>query len=293
MGLRNPAIVYGIHQFTPYSRTNGMPYGTSKVLGNSTVNITGEQVELYAGSQKAPWAIEDANLNTEINLAFKQIEDWMFELFLGATVSATDTPSTSGEVNNVANVYGTSVKQASTGIETVSVKSGSEADVKFGKYVVKAVSATTVDVYAYTDVDFNRGTDKSYVNDTLKVTASALTITSGADTDIPGFGLKLEGGSGTIGMVTGDTMEFEVLPPYTRKVEASIGGSASVMPEFGALMVAQAASNGQKFDIDCYRVKGSGLPLGLAEKKFAEPEVKAKALYDSTKDKVAKVTIII
>lgn len=290
--LSNPRTVFGVHQFTPYNRADGMPFGTAKCLGNSSFNFTGEVVELFAGSQKAPWAIEDANLSTEINLAFKQLEDWMFQLFLGASVTTVTTPST-GEVAGFDNVKGTSLKAATTGIASVGIKSGENSKLKRGKYMIKAASTTTVNVYALTDIDFNRGVAKDYVDDTLKITPSALTITAETGVEVPGFGIELLGGSGTIGMTEGDTAIFEVFPAYSKKMQAIVGGSADVMPEFGALMVAQKASTGQMFDIDAYRCKGSGLPIGLAEKAFAEPEVNARALYDSEKNAVAKITAVI
>lgn len=292
MGLSNPRIVYGVHQVTAYNIKTGVPYGTAKCIGNSSFNMTGEQVELYGGSQKAPWAIEDANINTEIQFSFKSLEDWMFAIFMGATVNSVKTPSTTGEVNNFAAVKGTTLKSATTGIASIAPKTGSESSLKFGKYAVVAASATTVNVYALTDIDFKRGTGVEYLDDSLKVNASALTITTGAKTELTGFGFEFQGGSGTIAMTVGDTATFEVVPPYTAKMETVLGGSSDIMPEFGALMIAQKRGSDELFEIDAFRCKGSGLPLGLAEKKFAEPEVKAKAFYDSAKNGIAKITWI-
>ena len=72
-------------------------------------------------------------------------------------------------------------------------------------------------------------------------------------------------------------------------MEVTIGGSSDVFPEFGAIMMASQRGNGEMFEIDAFRCKGSGLPLGLQEKAFGESEVAVKAFYDSAKNGVAKI----
>ena len=288
MSLSDPRIIYGVHSVAPYSRTTGLPYGIAKVLANSSFAITGELAQLFGGASKFAWAIEETNVTAELQLQVKQLEDWMFELFLGKAPTLVDTPDTDGVFTAIANKKGSSVV-AADGIATAALKSGKTADLKFGKYVVVAVSATTVDVYAKSDVDFNRGTDKEFVNDLLKITASPLTITQSTGVEVPGFGIELTGGAGTIGMTTGDTAEFEVLPPFTKSMSVTIGGTSDTFPEFGCLMVAQQRANGEMFEIDAFRCKGSGLPLGLTEKEFGQPEITAQAFYDSAKNGVAKI----
>ncbi len=291
MSLSDPRIVYGVHSFAPYSRTTRLAYGIAKVLESSNFSIAGELNALNGGASKFPWAIEEANVTAELQLKVKQVEDWMFELFLGKAPTLVTTPDTSGNISvALTNVKGTSVLQASTGVASVGLKSGATADLKFGIYVVKAASATTVDVYAMSDLDFNRGTDLSFVNDSLKITASPLTITTlGVAVTIPSTGLELIGGSGTIAMVADDTAYFMVEPPFTKSMEVVIGGSSDTFPEFGCVMVAQQRSNGEMFEIDAFRCKGSGLPLGLTEKEFAQPEITAQAFYDSARNGIAKI----
>jgi hypothetical protein len=288
MGLSDPRIIYGVHSIAPYSRTTNLPYGIAKVLASSNFSVTGELNQLFGGASKFAWAIEEANVTAELQINVKQVEDWMFELFLGKAPTSTATPSTSGSVSTPVAVVGTLI-DATTGLASVTAKSGSEADIKFGKYLIVAVNATTVNVYAYSDVDFNRGTDKEFEDDGLKIVASALTVQdSGGTTEIPGFGLELTGGSGTVALTEGDSIVIEVMPAYSKKMEVVIGGSSDTFPEFGAIMVAQQRSNGEMFEIDAYRCKGSGLPMGLTEKEFGQPEITAQAFYDSAKNAVAK-----
>lgn len=290
MALSDPRIVYGVHSIAAINRSTGDAYGIAKVLANSSFAINGELVTLNGGSQKYPWAIEEGNVTAEITLQVRQIEDWMFEVFLGKAPTADSSGSSTGSVSTPVAKTG-SIIDATTGVASIAELTGSESDMKFGTYLIKAASPTTVDIYVYSDVDFNRGTDKTYENDLLKVTASPLTVPGTDGTvSVPGFGLEITGGSGTVAMTTGDSAEFQVLPPYTKSSTVTIGGGSDVFPEFKAVMMASQRGNQEMFEIVAHRVKGAGLPLGLTEKAFAEPEITAQAFYDSTKNGIADIT---
>lgn len=285
MALSSPRIVFGVHSFTPYKRTTGEFYGTLKVLKGSSLSLAGEQVELFGGSAKYPWAVEDGTINSEMSLKPAEYPDFLFELFLGKAPTANSAEAT-GNVSTLTNKKGTSLQSATTGIASVSALAGSEADLKLGKFIVKAASSTTVDVYLSSDIDLNRGTDGSYQNDLLKITASPLTITASADTNIPNFGLKLTGGSGVIGMTTGDTAEFSVRPINSKSMTVRIGGTTDEFPEFGAIVMAQKRGNQEMFEIDCFRCKGIGMPLNFEMGAFSEAEIKLKVFYDAEKNGV-------
>ncbi len=287
MSLADPRIVFGIHQITPYARATGLPYGTLLVVGGGTLNFGIEREDLFGGSQSFPWASERKNSTAEFSASVKSLPDFLFELFLGATVT-TVAASATGTVSTLTNVYGTLI--AAVGLASVSLLAGSTAELKTGKYIIKAASATTVDVYALNSVDFDRGTDLDFVNDALKITTSALTVISGGDVTIPYLGIKITGGAGTIGMTTGDTATFEVTKPHGGKSSIVIGQSASTFPEHGEYIVAEKRSTGEVFEIDVYRAVGSGFPLPLAEKAFSIQELTVKLLYDSAKNAVAKFT---
>lgn len=291
MALSNPRIFFGVSSFTAYNRDSGLPYGTSLVLANSSFSLSGELVSLTGGSNRYNWAVEESNITAELSITFRQYEDWMMELFLGKAPTA-GTPSATGTVGAIANKKGTSVVNASTGIASVAAISGSEADLKFTKYVVKAASATTVDIYAYSNTDFGRGTDKVFENDELKITTSPITVPdSGATVDFTGYGIEITGGSGTVAFTAGDTAVFEVLPADEKSVSAVFGGSTDSFPEFGAVIMGQKRGNGggEMVEIDVYRCKAVGLPMNFAEKAFSEAEITAQAYYDSEQGGVFKL----
>ena len=288
MSLSNPRPMYGVYSVTPYNRTTGSPYGTAKVVGQANLNLSGDLVKLMGGASKYPWSIEDGAINSEISLKIKEYPDFLFELFLGK--APTDTGAdTSGTCSTLTNVKGSTAKSATIGIATASVKAAVKTDLKFTKFLVKVVSATTVDVYAMSDEDFNRGTDKVFENDLLKITASALPIATTTAVEIPGYGIELTGGSGTIGMTVDDTASFEVKPVSTKSMEVTIGGTSDTYPEFGLVCMAQQMSDGSMWELDIFRAKGIGAPLGFTEKAFSEAEIKVEAFYDAAKNGIAKI----
>jgi len=291
MALSENRIVYGIHSIVPYSRTDGMPYGIFKVLAGGTISLAAEYEDLYGGSQKYPWASELKTISAEFTASVKSMPDFLFELFLGASISTT-VASATGTCSTLTNIKGTSCKSATIGVASATLKSASDADLKAGKYIVKVVSATTVDVYCLTDVEFGRGTDLTFQNDDLKITASALTIATATEVTIPSTGIELTGGSGTIGMTIGDTAEFYVAAPHGGISEITVGQDTAEFPEHGQLCVAAKRSNGDIFEVELYKVVAAGFPIGFEETTFSIPELTAKVLYDSVKNKVYNVRAI-
>ena len=104
------------------------------------------------------------------------------------------------------NELGTSVVNATTGL-IIGLKSGAEASLKAGSYIIIAHCASTVDVISTTK-DFKTNA-KGVLN------ASPLSISSGASVDVldqdgNATGLELTGGSGTIAFVEGDFAKADV-----------------------------------------------------------------------------------
>lgn len=285
--LSNPRIFFGVHSVSPYSRVTGEFYGTLKVLGGSSLSLSGELLKLNGGSLKYPWAVEDGLITAEMTLKFKEYADFLFELFLGKAPTEVGVDA-AGTVSTVTNKLGSTVV-ASTGLASVSViPTSGAANLKFGKYVVKYASATTLGIYASSDIDFAHGTLESYDSDLLLVGTTAA-ITTGGNTDVASLGLRFVGGAGTIAFVAGDTATFEVLPPSTKSMSVVIGGSSDVFPEFGALLYAKKRGNNEMLELDVFRAKAVGLPIGLEENAFSEGEVKAEAFYDAEQNGIMKI----
>lgn len=287
MSLSNPRVIYGVHSVTPYNRDTGEFYGTAKVVGDASISMQGDLVELNGGSSKFPWAIEDSLIKSELSMKIREYPDFLFQIFLGKAPTE-NTADTAGTPSTAVNKKGTSVI-AATGLASVTVKTAAKTDLKFGKYVIKAVDTTHVDVYFSSDADIGRGTVASFQNDLLKVTATPLLISTGATVDLPSFGLTLTGGATATAFVAGDTATFEVLPPSSKSMQVTVGSITATYPEFGCIIMAQKRGNQEMFEIDAFRCKGIGFPIGFKENSFSEADLKVKAFYDSVQDGVFRL----
>ena len=292
MALSDPRTIYGVHAVTIFDRTSGEFQGTAKVLDSSSISISSELISLTGGSNKFPWAVENGLSTAEISLSVSQYDDFLIEAAYGKAPTANAAEAT-GSMTALADKSGT-VIDATTGIASVGVTSGDHADLKFGRYVVKVVSGTTVDVYVSSDVDFARGTDGSYSNDLLKITPTPITIPgTSATVALADYGIEFTGGSGTVDLETagavGDTATFEVRPPNSKSMDVVIGGSTDVVPEIGMIIYAQQRGNGEMLEILCHRVKLGGLPFGFSKNEFSVAEITAQAFYDSTANAVMTI----
>jgi len=289
MPQTQPNQIFGIHSITPYSRVTGLPFGTARVIGSVNANFAGELVESFGGSQKFAWAVEEGTISTEIPIALKEYPDFLYELSLGKAITENAAEAL-GDASTLTNKNGTSAVSGTVGIATVDIIAASETDLKFGKYVVKVITATTVDVFILSDIDVLRGTDLVIQDDLLKITASALTIAdTGATVTIPNTGLELTSGSGTIAMTIGDTATFEVRPINNKSKIVTIGAVGEVNQEFGMLALTQKRASGEMFELDFLRCKMIGLPFPMEEKSFSEPESSMRAFYDADENAVFKM----
>lgn len=285
MSLSEPRIIYGIHSFSPRNRVSKLPYGILKVIGSCNLALSSDLEQLYAGSNKFAWAAENKTVKTDLSAKVKAYPGFLFSLFLGANVTE-NAPDSAGSVTALTNALGTSLQHATTGIASVSVKAAQKANLKFGQYVVKVLTSTTVGIYLMSDIDSARGTDASYADDTLKLTLSTITIASGVDTDVDSLGLTFSGGSGTIGMVVGDSAYFSVKPPSAGSSEIIVGRAEDSIPDFEAIMYAQKRATGEMFEIVAHNCVGGGLPISFEEQAFSQADLKMTCLYDQSLNRV-------
>lgn len=289
--LATPRAIFGVHNVTPYNRTDGTFYGILKVVAGSTLNLSGSIQALKGGSSKVPWAVEEGELSAQLQLKVREYPDFLFQLFGGLTPTENGADA-SGNVSTLTNKLNTSVMNATTGIASVAAISGSEGDLKFGKYVVVAKSPTTVDIYCSSDADFGRGTVGTYATSALDIVAMNQTITASTATNITGFGFKLMGGSGAIALVSGDTATFEIRPKNTANMVGILGSVTSNFPEFGAICMAKKRATGELFEVDCFRCKGEGIPIHFEENKWSEADIKVMLMYDPAQDGFARMRLV-
>lgn len=287
MALSDPRLVFGVHSAALYNRTTALPYGILRVIGGSQLSLTGELVKLTGGASKYPWGVEDGLITAELSLAIREYPDFLFEIFLGKAPTASSADTT-GTVSTLTDKFGTTVADASTGIASVIViPSTGAADLKFGKYVAKAISDDDIEIYTYSDIDFARGTDETFDSDALLVATAAIGD-AGATTDVASLGLRFTAGSGTTAFTTGHTATFEVKPPSTKSTAVTVGATSDVFPEFGAVVLAKKRGNLEMTEFDLFRCKAVGMPFGLQQNAWSEGEVKAEVFQDSTQNGIFK-----
>lgn len=305
MSLSNPRINLGIHSVTPYARAEktigsttfkkGMPFGEFQVLGDASLNLNATSVQLFGGSSLYARASEVTRIDAEVTFSVKETPDMLYAIFGGADVTKTAASAT-GSVVALQNVEGTSCFDATTGIASATIKAGSESDLKFDVYVIKVVSSTTVDVYAMSDIQFDNATAITFQDDTLKITASALTISTGAAVEVPDTGIELTGGSGTIGMTIGDTAIYKTVAAHGGVSTIDIGKKGLTFPEHGLFLYGKERADGTLFEVHIFKAQASGgLVLPMTEGDFQISNITVKALLDENPNDgsgVAKIATI-
>lgn len=286
MALSNPRTIFGVHSVSPYSRTDGTPYGMARVVQGSTFSLEGDTIELKGGSNKFTWQIEDGDINASLSFTVSEYPNWLFTLF-GGKAPTQGAAEPSGNIGTIANVKGSSVVNAagilSSGTATT------PADFKRSIIILKATAADELSIYAMSDADFGRGTDASFLSDDLKIDTWS-SITTGATHLIPNFGVTLTAGASSTAMTIGDTAKFELRPINTVNRSVVIGGIADEFPEFGCVIYAQKSGSGAIFEIDAFKMKNIGMTLGAERKAFGQSEYTAKASYDAEKNGLCKIT---
>jgi hypothetical protein len=282
--LKRPDTIFGVHSISFINKSTGLPYGAStagngiiKLLKTASIMDNQDLVGLSGGSYSTDVVTESGKSEISIDAKLSEYPGYIFDL-MGLTRTRNNAEA-SGAATEFANKIGSSVKHATTGVASISITTA--ADKKYGHYLVKAASSTTVNVYGITDIDFKgNGTILDYVDESLKITASALTITAATLVEIPGTGISLTGGSGTIGMTSGDVAVFEVRKANTGS--EVITRYDSVAPvEFEAYFYSQRQASGDRQAIRAYRCVMSTSMPGFAEKAFSEIPLKIRCLPDT------------
>ncbi len=285
MALSQPRTLFGIHSISPYSTTTMLFYGILQILAESTLSLQGELVELRGGSNPYPWKVENSNIDTSLNINCSEYPDFMFELCLGKAPTP-QTAEASGNVSVLANFKGTSMV-AATGF-LAAITTGTAADLKFGRYVVKATGAAAFSVYFSSNVDITRGTDDDFDSDLLLI-YTGTAVGSGSTHAVTSHGVTLVAGASAGAFVVGDTAYFDVRPINSKSMEVVIGAQGNLFPNFGALIYGQKGADDTLYEIDAFSCKVLGMPLGAPEKQFSSYQLSGKLEYSSSRGGLFKL----
>ncbi len=281
--LTKPQLLFGIHSVTPYDIETRKPISFLRVLGEASLDLKGEFEELKGGSSMFPFDAEPSNIGTDCSFTAREYPISMMEKLL-AGVKTDFAADAAGQVIDLANVKGTSVISAG-GLASVTVKAAEKTDLKTGEYVIEALDANSLALYALSDIGLGDGTKKEILDDTMKVVAS-VDITAATGTDVDDFGLTLTGGAGPIAFAPGDTARFRIIRPSVSGVKLIVGQAGSTFSEFGCIISGQRKSDGAMAWLDIYRCRAAGMPISFKEKGYSEWNITLKVLYDSAKNGV-------
>lgn len=290
MPLSNRSGVFSFHTITLFDYATYNPKGTIRLATEAAFSTNSEFITNSGGPINNTVDAQLGNLDCEFSVTLTEYPPNFLKEAAGLTVTTTAAEA-SGSVSEFANKSGTSVFDATTGIATATVKSGSEADLKTGVYIVKAASATTVDVYADTSLRFKQGTDIDFEDDSLKILASALTITTSGVTEVTGTGVELTGGSGIIGMTAGDIAIYVVREINTASTVVECPNE--ICPQLIKVhLYGEQCDTGEIRMMEITKAKLMPFDFSLSRKEFSETELTFKCFADQTSGNTWKERII-
>lgn len=291
MTLANRNVSFGIHQATIKDLITFEMFPIL-ILGSVEPDISQEAVDLRGGSSAFPWASAPGEAAAEIALTIKEYSAGVLKYFspykyvspTDASVVEDSDGEAAGDVSAITNIIGTSVVDATTGI--ASIAAAAAADLKFGDYIAKAVSATTIDIYINTDID-----NTTYIDDTLKITSAAITI-PGIGGTVDSNGIEFTGGSSSISFVTDDMAKFSVRPISTYLLKHQIGRLGAMPKEFELMIAAERIDNRIRVAKYPKCIASGGGGLKFPYKEWAQFETTIKLLMDPTLQYVGIETFI-
>jgi hypothetical protein len=275
MALSDVSILKGLKNLTVYDRDTRVPKYILRVASEMSIEPKVEEDELKIGG--VVWDSDIKESSYELKFTAYEYPVAVVEHMTGG-IKTTHSSNAAGEVIDEENVNGTTAYDTTTGVAAVAL-SGT-ADVKWGEYVVYAKTATTVSVYAMSNVSFNDGKDEDYTDDTLLI-ADDLTISNGANTQLTSFGIYFTGGS-AVSMTIGDTFRFRVRRPNKSGYKLVVGGLNTEWDDVGIIGIPNKKKDTYRL-IDVFKVKISGMPLSMKDGEYSSYQVTAKLQYDSAK----------
>lgn len=268
---------FGIEYVIPYKIGSKDPYGIFRVMQELTVERAREGVNLVGGNPDGAWAQEAGEPTNPLSLVLREYPDFAFTTFEEGVQTDNTAAEASGNFGTIANTLGTSIFDATTGVASIAAKVGKEANIPFGRLVLKGTAdPTKVDIYL---VGKPKG-DGAFLND-LGLVAEAVTIAgTGGSTDVDVLGITITGGSGAIALVDGDVAVLDVRGANFGNVITSVGSKPNIK-NMGMLAVLPELSDGSLTYIDFHKVSmPSGIPFSGIYREWAEFTLTGEVLID-------------
>jgi hypothetical protein len=246
---------------------------------------------------------EEAGIKTyksDMTLQLKQYDREMYA-YLSSAVVTIGAAEPSGYVSAAAipptAVYSVgatnTISSTVTGIASIAVSN--VANLKTGKYIIKAASATTIYFMPCSDFEFGgaftAGTQVNFAtnalgtdiaNRQLMVTGTApftFSVSNGAQTVLTGFGLTITGGS-AVAMTPGDTAEIEVRAANIENDQIILGKAEMMIPKrYAMLATMDSKATGEVIYVFAPKVMPLGFNIPLKQKAWSDAAPKLKMLH--------------
>lgn len=281
-----PLKSFGIHNATFKDNINPDAWGGAEILGSAEADMKQEIIALDGGSSPVAWGAAPGRATGEITLTIRQY-DPQITRFLKPWVAGSEVEVPGGEaggsVTTIVNKKGVSVVDATTGIASIAVDSGSVADLSPGNYKFVATGAATGDLYVDTDVTGQ----VEYQDSDLKINDTPITV-PGTGGTVVYQGIEFTGGSGTIAFVTGDVAYFSVSPASNYKLTEFFGKTGACFREFELTVYSECESGKIRTTTYPRCVATASTPPQMLEKEWASMEATIKVLKPASVDYVAK-----
>jgi hypothetical protein len=195
---------------------SGKPRAHIRGMGDFSFERSEEKAKLVVG--KKTYATKTTKITRNVKIQMKEYYAELNQLMTGGALTKYAS-NAAGEVVEKANILGTSILAATTGIASIVVDPTNIAKLKEGWYIIEAVDTDSINLYAYSNLD-----DKELLDEKGLLTEDPVDLTSAGEVDLTELGLTITGGSGTIALIPGNTAKFYVRPPYSEAWELLMSG---------------------------------------------------------------------
>ncbi|MFW6366619.1 MAG: hypothetical protein ACOC2H_09140 [Spirochaetota bacterium] len=279
--------IFSLKNIMLYDRSTFKPikYSLMEVIGELSLSTTPEYAELVGGSLPFAWEAAVSSISSEGTLTIREFLKGVIATSTGGELTENAAEAL-GSVSQETNRKGDTIFDGTAGI-TVSVLTGSEENLKDGKYIIIATGSDTFDVYCTTNLAFAMGDRTEFIDDTLKVLSVDLSGTPPVEEEE--WGLSF-GVAGTIALNEGDAGTFVVRSANTGSDIIDIGSVNTRFDNVG--LIAHTPINPADrnyYRIEVFNVGLGGNPFAFTEKAFSEMSLPLKIQYDSAEDLVYRI----
>jgi hypothetical protein len=258
----------------PYNKKTLKPFGLFRAIREFNFDRSVEVVLNEGGHFSGALGAEMGQPQNSIAGSFSEVPDFTFVLMEDASVTEFTDPL--GSVGAIQNKSGTSVSDATTGIASVTAKTGEEQNIKGIRYVFVATGPNTIDIYVHGDAKF--------LSVSGVVVENVVVPDTGGTLDIDELGIVVTGGSGTIAFVTDETAFVDTRPINDGFSIVKVGSESAVANEFGMTLVRPKQSTGLQFWSDIHSVMAQGLPWQGVSRDWSVWELAGTPIYDQVED---------